>query len=137
MSTFPLLVCDAAACRRFDAVRALVAADASGSFGVLAHHRPLVAVLRYGLARFQQADGSWQYMALAGGVLRFAANEARLVTVRCQFGTDRAALAGQLAAELAREDSELHAARATLEAIEQALKRRLAELGARMGGTAP
>jgi F-type H+-transporting ATPase subunit epsilon len=137
MNTFALTVCDAAACRRFDAVRALVAADASGAFGILAHHRPLVAVLRYGLARFQQAEGNWQFMALAGGVLRFAGNEGSLVTVRCHVGPDRAALAGQLAEELAREDSELHAARATLEAIEQALKRRLAELGSRLHGAAP
>lgn len=134
MSTFTLTVCDAAACRRFDAVQTLVAADAGGAFGILAHHRPLVAVLRPGLARFRQAGGDWQWMATAGGVLRFCANQAALVTLRCHVGADRAALADALAAELAREDSELHAARATLDGIERALERRLVELGARAHG---
>lgn len=137
MNSFGLTVCDAASCRRFDAVQSLVAADASGAFGILARHRPLVAVLRYGLARFQLADGSWRFIALGGGVLRFAGNEAHLVTARCHIGEDSAALTAQLSAELAREDSELHAARATLESIEQALKRRLADLGAGRHGAGP
>lgn len=137
MTGFSLTVCDAASCRRFDGVQALVAADATGAFGILPRHRPLVAVLRYGLARFRQADGNWRYMALAGGVLRFAGNQAELATVRCHIGDDRAALTAQLSAELAREDSELHAAAATLDEIEQTLKRRLAELGEQLHGAAP
>lgn len=137
MNTFPLTVCDGASCQRFDAVAALVAADATGAFGLQARHQALVAVLRPGLARFRLADGQWRYLALAGGVLRFADNAAELVSARCYLGDDAAALTARLAAELAREDSDLHAARATLAAIEQALKRRLAELGARGHGSLP
>lgn len=134
MSGFSLTVCDAAECRRFSGVRTLEAADASGSFGILPRHRAMVAVLRYGLARFQNQDGAWQFMALPGGVLRFAGNEATIVSTRCHIGTDRDQLAEALAAELEREDTELHAMRDTLATIEQSLKRRLAELGNRSVG---
>lgn len=108
-----------------------IAADASGSFGILAGHTPCVAVLRYGLARFIDATGHWRYLALPGGVLTFADNRLRLATVRYFLGDDRDAMVAQLAAEMARTDSDIHAAHATLRNIEHALVRRLGELSER------
>ena len=133
MSGFTLTLMDCQGADRFDGVEQLVAADSTGSFGLLARHERMVAVLRYGLARFLRA-GTWRYVALPGGVLRFAENELTIVTVRYFLGEDRAAIVDQLTAEMTRTDSEVRRVEATLAEIEQSLIRRLGELGG-TGGT--
>lgn len=131
MNTFALTLCDSMRAERFPAVTQFIGADDSGAFGVLARHARTVAVLRYGLARFL-ADGKWRYLALPGGVLRFSDNVLTITAARYFLGEERSRIAEQLAAELAREDSDVHAARATLAEIERTLARRLGELSARM-----
>lgn len=116
---------------RFEDVAQFVAADGSGSFGLLAGHARFVAVLRYGLARFADSGGRWRYLALPGGVLEFRNNRLSLATVRYFLGEDRAAICRQLAEEMARTDSLVHASRSTLAEIEHALVRRLGELSGR------
>lgn len=128
MKTFACELLDHRGGEHFEA-RQFIAADASGSFGLLAGHAPLVAVLRYGLARFEDAGGSWHYLALPGGVLRFAGNRLSLATVRYFLGAERASLCEALAAEMARADSDVAAARVTLAKIEHSLLHRLSELG--------
>ena len=120
----------------FDAVVSFTASDASGTFGLLAGHERLVAVMRYGLAHFVAADGRTHYVALPGGVLRFADNALTVTAVHYFLGAERDTLVAQLAAELAREDSDLRAAHATLAEIEHILMRRLSELGAPVPGGA-
>lgn len=131
MNTFALTLCDSTRTERFDAVSKFIGADDSGAFGVLAHHAHTVAVLRYGLARFQDG-GKWRYLALPEGVLRFSDNVLTVAAARYFLGDERGRIAEQLAAELAREDSDVHAARATLAEIERTLVRRLSELSAQM-----
>ncbi|HJV50607.1 MAG TPA: hypothetical protein VJ652_04060 [Noviherbaspirillum sp.] len=133
MNTFVLTLCDSRRTERFDTVTRFAGADAGGAFGVLPHHAELVAVLRYGLARFADDQGRWRYLALPGGVLHFCRNAMTIVTARYFLGDERDRIADQLAAEMAREDSELHASRATLDEIERTLLRRLGELGAQTG----
>lgn len=128
MSAFALTLLDSTQVQRFDAVTECIAADATGSFGILAGHERTVAVLRYGLLRFVNGDGAWHYAALPGGVLRFADNTLNIVASRFFLGDEREALADKLAAEMAREDSDIHSARATLAQIERTLMRRLGEL---------
>ena len=74
----------------------------SGSFGVLAGHARMVAVLRYGLARFVDSAGHWRYLALPGGVLACADRRVTLATVRYFLGDERAGICRQLADEMAR-----------------------------------
>jgi F-type H+-transporting ATPase subunit epsilon len=109
-------------------VSQFIGADAGGSLGLLASHAHCVAVLRYGLARFREADGAWRYLTMPGGVLRFADNRLTITTVRYFLGDDPDLLCERLAEEMARADSDIHAARATLTEIERSLMRRLAEL---------
>jgi F-type H+-transporting ATPase subunit epsilon len=120
---------------RFERVTHFIAADSSGSFGILARHAPLLAVLDYGLARFLDAADEWHYVALPGGVLRFADNALSISTVRYFLGKPPDHLVRQLDQEMRREDSEVHQARATLDQIERSLVRRLAELGEASGRT--
>ena len=131
MKTFALTLLDSRGAERFAPVVAFVAADASGTFGLLAGHAKIVSVLRYGLARFVDDAGKWRYVALPGGVLRFADNSLTLTTVRYFLGEERGKIVSQLATEMARADSDVRTARATLNEIEHSLMRRLIELGTR------
>lgn len=128
MSSFALTLLDSRGVERFDTVTEFIGADTDGSFGVLAGHVHSVALLRYGLARFCDQSGVWRYLALPGGVLRFAENRLTVTTVRYFLGDDRAVICERLAAEMSQADSEVHTARATLSEIERSLVRRLAEL---------
>lgn len=128
MNTFVLHLLDSHSTQRFDKVKQFIGADSSGSFGLLAGHAKMVAVLRYGLARFVDISGKWHYLALPGGVLSFGDNELTLVTVRYFLGEDRASICQRLADEMAVTDSDIHRSRATLVEIEHSLIRRLGEL---------
>lgn len=131
MTGFSVSLLDSRGGERFDAVMQFIGADANGSFGILAGHAHCVALLRYGLARFSDQAGAWHYLALPGGVLRFADNRLTVTAVRYFLGDDRDAICERLAEEMAQADSEVHSARATLSEIERSLVRRLAELGNR------
>ncbi len=132
MRTFAVTLLDGRGSDRAEAVRQFVGADASGSFGLLAGHAHLVAVLRHGLARFEDAEGTWHYVAVPGGTLRFADNRLTLATVRYFLGVERDAILAGMAQEMAQADSDIAASRATLGEIERSLLRRLAELGGGM-----
>ena len=128
MRTFRLELLDSQGADRFAAVRQFIATDASGSFGIQAGHEPMVAVLRYGLARFEDEGEQWHYAALPGGVLRFAGNCLTVATVHYFLGQERDTLLQQLTAEMARTDSDIARARTTLTEIEHSLLRRLGEM---------
>lgn len=128
MKTFVLTLIDTVESSRFERVVQFVAADQDGSFGILAGHAHCVALLRYGLARFSDADGVWRYLAMPGGVLRFADRQLTITTVRCFLGTDRDAICADLETAMRQVDSELHRSRAALSEIEHSLVKRLAEL---------
>src|SRR5574343_1227263 len=135
MNAFTLALLDSRGTEVFANVSQFVGADTQGSFGILAGHVHTVTLLRYGLARFCDLCGVWRYLALPGGVLRFVDNTLTVSTVRYFLGDDRELISDQLAEEMARSDSEVHSARATLSEIEHSLVRRLAELSKRgIGG---
>lgn len=134
MKRFSMHLLDSRGNDDFSDVTQFIGADADGSFGILAGHQHFVAILRYGLARFSDASGQWHYLALPGGVLRFAQNELTITSVRYFLGLDRDAICQYLADDMAKTDSEVHKARATLSEIERSLVKRLAELSSRSGG---
>lgn len=133
MSTFGLALLDSHGENRFARVRQFVGADASGVFGILPGHGAMVAVLRYGLARFLDDTGAWHYAALPGGVLRFSNNALSIMAVRYFLGDEPGALVDHLASEMARDDSELSTARQTLAKIDRSLLRRLADMDSQGG----
>jgi F-type H+-transporting ATPase subunit epsilon len=129
MSTFSIVFCGAGGVERFDGIVRFIGADDSGSFGIRPRHEAAIAVLRCGLARFQDTSGTWRYAALPGGVLRFAGDAMTIVAAHCFIGTERTLLAERLAADLARADSELRTMRDTLDGIDRTLIQRLSDLG--------
>lgn len=130
MNSFEVKLLDSLTTQTFADVTHFIGADDTGGFGILAGHAPMVVVMRQGLARFCDADGTWHYLALPGGICRFADNRLSLSTVRYFVGKQRDAICRQLSDELARTDSQVHSARLTLTQIERSLVRRLAELSA-------
>ena len=135
MNTFSLTLIDTAEMTRFEKVRQFIASDTDGSFGILAGHAHTVALLRYGLARFSDDSGIWRYLALPGGVLRFAGNELTITTVRYFLGIDPDAICADLEAAMQQTDSEVHRSRAALSEIEHSLIKRLADLSNQSRGS--
>jgi len=128
MKHFALSILDSRGNDHFAEVRQFIGADTSGSFGILAGHIHLVAVLDYGLARFCDNKGVWRYLALPGGVLRFIDNRLTICTVRYFLGDDRDRICKLMADELSKADSEIHSSRATMAEIERSLLQRIVEL---------
>jgi F-type H+-transporting ATPase subunit epsilon len=134
MKTFRLTLIDTTGITRFDTVTQFIAADAEGSFGLLADHIHTVALLRYGLARFIDSAGVWHFLAMPGGVLRFADNQLTITTVRYFLGDSADAIYESLEAAVQQTDSEVYKAKAALSKIEHSLIKRLVELSNRRGG---
>lgn len=124
-ATLTLHLLSAARSERIEAVTSFVGRDASGSFGILPGHAPLLAVLDYGIARVRVGDGDWHYIACPGGVLRLAGDELELSTRRYLRDDDHARLSLQLSGVLAHEEAELRSVKENLQRLEQELYRRL------------
>jgi F-type H+-transporting ATPase subunit epsilon len=135
MNCFSLTVLDSRGGQDFNAVRHFIGADTSGSFGIMAGHAHMVAVLDYGLSRFCDETGIWRYLALPGGVLRFYRNQLTITTVRYFLGDDRDYICQLMTDEMARIDSEIHSARISISEIEHSLLKRLAELSKQSTGS--
>lgn len=131
---FAVTLLDSHGVDHFDAVTRFVAADNNGSFGLLPGHTHLVALLRYGLARFIDSSGANHYVALPGGVLRFKDNQLTVTCMRYFLGDQRDDICECLTTALAKTDSEIHTVRARMTEIEHSLVRRLAELGSSRPG---
>lgn len=133
MRGFTLHLCGAGAYERIDGVAAFVGADASGSFGILPGHEPLVTPLRFGLARFRQDTGPWRHLAVPGAVLRYADGELHLATRRYLVDEDPTRIAAALEEVLLAEEAALAEVQEGLKRMEEAMLRRLWELK-RQGG---
>ena len=73
MNTFKIRLQDATHAEEFAGATAFVGEDASGSFGILARHEPIMTSLVIGLARFRIGTNAWQYLAMPRAVLYFRA----------------------------------------------------------------
>jgi F-type H+-transporting ATPase subunit epsilon len=109
-------------------VESFVGEDTSGQFGLLASHERFVTALKPALARFRCAGGSWQYLALPGGALYFAADELHISTGRYEKGGDYKTMRTRLRERLNEEERELRALRTSVRRLEDEMLRRLYEL---------
>jgi F-type H+-transporting ATPase subunit epsilon len=109
-ATLALTLLDGSSSVRIDDVSSIVAADASGQFGLLPGHVAMVTVLEPGLFRYRVAGSSqWWYGACVGGLLSCVmaggANDVRIVSRRFLQGEDPEALQAQLDRLLQREST--------------------------------
>lgn len=128
MNTFRVQLLGTDRGEAIDGVASFVGEDASGSFGLMAHHQRFMTVLAFGLARLTLADGSRQYLGLPGGLLYFVDNELRISTRRYLMGTDAAAIASVLAKEMLAEEQALALTRQKLHRLEAEMLQRMAQL---------
>jgi F-type H+-transporting ATPase subunit epsilon len=129
MNTFTLALNDATRSQQIGNVVSFVGEDRSGSFGVMAGHARLITTLVMGLARFRTDTGAWTYLAVPGAVLYFHANVLTLSTRRYLLDDDYTRITRALQEQLLAEEEELHSMKESLHQMEDAVLKRLWELG--------
>ncbi len=136
MNTFVLHLQSGTQYERIEAVVSLVAADASGSFGILAGHVRMLTCLTTGLARFRTAAGTWRYLALPGAVLYFVDNELYVNTRRYWHDPDYQRIGVALREDLLGEEERLRALKESLHRLEDEMLKRLWTVQRESGGLA-
>jgi F-type H+-transporting ATPase subunit epsilon len=130
MSGFTLQLYDSRQNTRIDGVTSFVGEDASGSFGILPGHARMMTNLVFGMARFHRAEtDDWQYLAMPGAVLYFVDNTLSLATRHYLIDEDYERISRRLADELLAEEEELHELRESLKRMEEAMLKRMWEMG--------
>jgi F-type H+-transporting ATPase subunit epsilon len=128
MSDFVLNLFDATQEQRITGVTLFVGEDASGFFGIAAHHARFMTTLGFGLARFRLLSNEWHYLALPEAVLYFNANELTISTRHFLMDTDFERISRLLEQQLLVEENNLRATRESLQRMEQAMFKRLLHL---------
>jgi F-type H+-transporting ATPase subunit epsilon len=129
MTGFRLHLQDATRTEVLEDIETFVGEDRSGSFGILPGHARLMTSLVFGLARFRRAGGSWQYLALPGALLYFRDNELTLSTRHYIVDEDYSRISTTLGEQLAAEETEILAVKASLRRMEDEALRRMWRLG--------
>jgi F-type H+-transporting ATPase subunit epsilon len=130
MNGFILELFDSRGSKRIEGVTSFDGEDASGRFGILPGHVRFMTVLVFGLARFRRGEGAeWEYLALPGALLYFVDNTLTLATRHYLHDTDYERISQRLADELLTEEEELHDIRESVKRMEEAMLRRMWELG--------
>ena len=129
MTQFVVHLQSATQYERIERVTMFVGEDASGSFGILAGHHRVMTPLQFGLARFRQDDGDWQFLALPGGLLYFVGNELFLNTRHYLRDRDYAKITKALEEQLRREEASLRELKDSLHRLEEEMFKRLWKLG--------
>jgi F-type H+-transporting ATPase subunit epsilon len=128
MNHFLLNLFDAGHEQRIEGVTSFVGEDASGSFGIQAHHARFMTTLVFGLARFRLETDDWQYLALPGAVVYFNNNELTISTRHFLIDTDLDRISGLLEQQLIAEEEALHSTKESLHKMEQAMLKRMLAL---------
>ena len=134
MKSFTLRLQDASHAEEIAGVSSFVGEDRSGSFGVLAGHARMMTSLIIGLARFRVGNEAWQYLALPGAVLYFHDNVLTLSTRRYLLDHDYMRISQALQQQLLAEEEQLHGMKQSLHRMEEAVLKRLWQIGRKGAG---
>ena len=129
MNSFELEVRAAGQTLQVPGVISFVAEDASGSFGLQAGHARFMTLLEFGLARFRTTEADWQYLALPGALLDFSGARLWIGARRFLLDSDYARISRLLREQLQAEEQALAETKTSLRRMEEALLRRLWQLG--------
>jgi F-type H+-transporting ATPase subunit epsilon len=133
MTPFMLNLFDVNHEQRIDGVVSFVGEDASGSFGIQAHHARFMTTLVFGLAKFRREHEDWQYLALPGAVLYFDNNELTISTRHFLIDQDLERIGALLDQQLITEEENLQTTRDSLHRMEQAMIKRMLALKRKPG----
>lgn len=128
MQAFTLYLHSTRQSEQIEALESFVGEDASGSFGLKAHHERFMTVLVFGLARYRCRGQSWQYLALPGGLLYFTDNRLFINTRRYLRDTDYNRISLALTSQLLKEEEVLAGLKQNLKRVEEAMLKRLLEM---------
>jgi F-type H+-transporting ATPase subunit epsilon len=128
MRSMTLQLLHASGSESFDDVTSFVAEDASGSFGILPGHAPMMTALSVGLARFRTGNDVWHYLALPGGILSGGKGTLTLCTRRYLHDTDFRQMGALLTKLHQSEEETLGGIRESLHRLEEEMMRRLREI---------
>jgi F-type H+-transporting ATPase subunit epsilon len=132
MRTFAVQLRSARGEERIDGVSAFVGEDDSGSFGLLAGHARFMTELVFGLAQLRVGDGPWRYVAVPRALLYFVDDVLTLDARRFVLDDDYERISRTLREELVAEEEQLRGTRASLQAMEEELLKRLWQVGREM-----
>lgn len=121
---------------RIDGVVSFVAADGSGSFGILAGHARAMSCVVTGLARFRTAGGEWYYLALPGAVLYFVRDELFVNTRHYLYDSDYKRINSALREQLLAEEDKLRAVTESLHRLEDEMLKRMWTMQRQFSGAA-
>lgn len=130
MSGFTLQLYDSSGSERIEGLSSFVGEDPSGSFGILPGHTRFMTTLVFGLARFRRGEEEpWHYLAMPGGVLYFMDDTLNIACRHYILDEDYARISQRLNDELLAEEEQIHALRESLKRMEEAMLKRMWELG--------
>jgi F-type H+-transporting ATPase subunit epsilon len=129
MKSFTVRLQSASGSQDIAGVTSFVGEDGSGSFGILAGHARMMTSLSFGLARFRVGAGNWTYLAVPGAVLYFHDNVLTLSTRRHLMDDDYMRISEALQQQLLAEEEELHTIKASLHHMDEAILKRVWEMG--------
>lgn len=92
-------------------------------------HARMMTILRFGLARFHCGDEHWQYLAIPGAVLYFDDNKLHLMCRHFLLDDEYENISRRLQEELLVEEEELQDLHISLQQMEQAMLKRMWDLG--------
>lgn len=127
MSSFKIQLQDATHAEEFAGATAFVGEDASGSFGILPMHAPIMTSLVIGLARFRIGAQAWHYLAMPRAVLYFRDNLLTLSTYRYLLDDDYMRISQALQQQLLDEQAQLAIMNRSLRRMEEEVLKRLWE----------
>lgn len=125
MNSFVLHLQSGTQYERVDDAISFVAADESGSFGILAGHARMMTALATGLARFRTADGNWRFLALPGGLLYFVDNQLYVNTRHYLHDPDYKRISTAWREELEAEEEKLRTVTESLNRLQDEMLKRL------------
>ena len=115
--------------QKFTNVTSFLGIDATGSFGIQAHHEPFMTVLALGLSRFRvENEESWRYVALPSGLLSFRANQLTISTHYFWIDTDFNRLTHLLEQQAETDQKNMRTIRENLQRMELAMLKKIRSL---------
>lgn len=128
MSSFSLQLHAAARFELLEGLNSFVGEDASGSFGILAHHARIITYLDFGLAKLRYDSGEKEYLALPGGILYFCNNELKIHTRDYVRSPNYDEIVTKLEHEFRVQEENLKSIKQSLQRLEEEVFRRLYEM---------
>ena len=107
MATFPIELVTPERILFSEDVQAVRAPGIDGSFGVLAHHAPLLTELTVGLIKLTLANGQDAYIATSGGFLQISHDKVIILADSAELSDNIDVERAKIAAAAARQKLEL------------------------------